>query len=290
VGDGADQMDDSFLPGDPPDEQDERSGRIHTPAAQGVHRRRTAVLVQIDPVVNDMHTFRLDLEMAQHIRTCLPRDCDDGVRRFHGGALHPAAEAVSGAQLLFLPWTERFQRVHRQHMGDGPQFLGPEAGHGRVPCVGVDDARVQPVLGHAQAAVQGVQRTLESDVGVLAGFGPHSVPADSEIGAVHRLVAKTPDQHRDKAGQFPAQVLHVNAGAAVHIGRVFLGEDGDSTRVWQGVAPKPFRGLRFLQYNASYWFFRPAARPSPVTATPARRCSWPARYRRTPVPASRTSG
>ena len=142
----------------------------------------------------------------------------------HRGPFHPGAEMVAVAKLLDLPRAERLERMDAEHERDVPEPAREQAAHVGVPGVAVDDVGIDRVLGHGQRALERVKHAGKARVGVLLGLGPARVAADGEVRLVAPLLAEAAHLDRDPLGQRPAQVLDVDAGAAVDVRRVLVGE------------------------------------------------------------------
>ena len=78
-------------------------------------------------------------------------------------------------------------------------------------------------LGEVEA--EGFERGLELSGGAVGDLGPGLLPADVEVADVRVLLAPAVDFDFDLLGELAAQVFDVDAGAAVDVGRIFLGEE-----------------------------------------------------------------
>ena len=224
LGDGVDQVDDALLTRDPADEQDVGRGRIDAVAHERVGGAGRPVLGRVDAIVNDMNPRRLDVEQAEHVLAGLPGHRDDRIRMLHRGPFHPGAEMVAVAELLDFPRPERLERMDAEHERHVPQPAREQAAHVGVPGVAVDDVGIDRVLGHRQRAIEGIERAGKARVGVLLGLGPARIAAHRERRGVAPLLAEAAHLDRDPPGQRPAQVFDVDAGAAVDVRRILVGE------------------------------------------------------------------
>ena len=217
-------MDDALLARDPADEQDVGRGRIDAMARERVGGAGRPVLGGVDAIVNDVDPRRLDIEQAEHVLAGLPGDRDDRIRMLHRGPFHPGAEMVAVAELLDFPRPERLERMDAEHERDVPEPAREQAAHVGVPGVAVDDVGIDRVLGHGQRAVKGIERAGKARVGIGLRLGPGRVAADGEHWGVAPLLAKAAHLDRDPSCERPAQILDVDAGAAVDVWRVLVGE------------------------------------------------------------------
>jgi hypothetical protein len=105
-------------------------------------------------------------------------------------------------------------------------FQGRRGSSG-VPGVTVDDLRVEGVLGHQQRAGEGVEGAAEARVGVLPNLLPQRVAAHGDVTVVRVLGAEAAHLDSHQLRQGLAQVLDVDAGAAVDVRWVLVGKQGD---------------------------------------------------------------
>ena len=89
VADRPDEMDDALLARDPADEQDVRHGRVDPVPLQRVGRLLGAVLVGVDPVVDDRDPLLGDVEVGEDVVLRALRHRDDGVGHLERRPLHP---------------------------------------------------------------------------------------------------------------------------------------------------------------------------------------------------------
>jgi hypothetical protein len=137
---------------------------------------------------------------------------------------------VGSAELLDLPGAVRFERVRGQHESGAGELLDEAAGEVTVPGVAMYNIGFVESPGHEQVADKGVHQL--GVTGVLAGdgaFGPDALHL--EVALVNGLLAEAEDLHGVPAvldaSQFARQVLDVDAGPAIDVRRVFIGQDGD---------------------------------------------------------------
>ena len=80
-------MDDAFLPRNPSNEEHERL--LDSVLRQRRRRIRLPIFFEIDPVIDHVQSFRLDVEKPFDVRFGLPGNSDNGVCHFQCGLLHP---------------------------------------------------------------------------------------------------------------------------------------------------------------------------------------------------------
>jgi hypothetical protein len=162
---------------------------------------------------------------AQHVGLGAVRDGDDGVGFEDGGTLHPGAHGVAGAELLGLPGAQRFERVRGEHEWGAVEFFGEEAGHGDIPGMGVADVDALERLDLGEVEAEGFERALELAGGAMGDLVPGLLAAHVEAAQVRVLLAPAVDLDVDRLRELATEVVDVNAGAAVDVRRVFLGEE-----------------------------------------------------------------
>ena len=217
-------MDDALLAGDPADEQRVRGVRIDPVPLEGIGLGARAVLVRVDPVVDHVDPARVHLEVAEDVHPGPLAHRDDRVGHLDGRSLHPARDVVAAPELLSLPGPEGLERVGRHDEGDAVGELGHDAAEVRVPGVAVDDVSVDRVGHEGEIAVEGAEegaqrlgRGIQPESGRIAPY------LQRRPGLI--LLAERPDVDVDEPGQLTYQVLDVNAGAAVDVRRVLVGQD-----------------------------------------------------------------
>ena len=104
--DGTDEVDDSFLPRDAPDEQNVGLAGVDAVFLQRGGRLDAVVFREVNAVVNDRHALLRHVEVAQDVLSRPFRDGDDGVCHLDGSLFHPAGEIVAAAELLAFPWPQ----------------------------------------------------------------------------------------------------------------------------------------------------------------------------------------
>ncbi len=220
---GPKQVGQALLPRDAADEDDQRPVGIDVVLAQHETVGRRPVFVGVDAVVHHVQARRVDAGVAAkdvvgHARG----DRHDSVGGFDRRPLAKRRERVTAAKLFFLPGAERLERVRGDDVRDIVQQLRHVAGEIRVPRVGVDEMGGVRRRGHRQVGRHREQR------GICLGGD------QVRIGAVCRdveLVARRAEAVHldvDQPAQLARQILDVHARAAVDLGRVFTGEEGDS--------------------------------------------------------------
>ncbi len=218
-------MSDAFLPGDAADKQDVRHGRVHSVFGQGGGVGGFPVFDQIDAVVDDVDAGRVNVRVgAQDVCPGALRYSDDGVGIEDRGLFHPGAHGVAAAQLLCLPGAQGFQRVGGEDEGHSVKFLGEIAGHRHIPGMSVDDIDSLQRLDLRQVQAKGLESSLELGFGSVGDFGPGFRAADVQVAVVGVLRPPTVDFDLDLPGQFTAQVIDVDTGAAVDLRGKLAGE------------------------------------------------------------------
>ena len=144
--DGADEVQDALLAGDPADEQHEGHVGVDAEASHAVRHVASGVLVGVDAVVDHMHAGRVDGRIAGHdVVAHALADRDHRVGRLERRLLAEAGQGVAAAELLGLPRPQGLQAVARGHVRDGVAELREVSGEVRVPGVGVDHVDVVEV-------------------------------------------------------------------------------------------------------------------------------------------------
>ena len=98
-----------------------------------------AVLVGVDPVVDDRDPLLGDVEVGEDVVLRALRHRDDGVGHLERRPLDPRRRVVAAAELLPFPRAERLQRVDGDHERDAVGELGEDPAEVGVPRVAVDD-------------------------------------------------------------------------------------------------------------------------------------------------------
>ncbi len=136
---GCYQVDDSLLPGDSPDEH--RHGPVRIDPELGQHRPGTRgpgriPRLGVDPVPDDVHQVRIQAGIdPQHVVAHCRTDRNDRVGGQHRGLLDPCRYLVAAAELLLLPWPQRFERMCGQNMRDVVEYRGQMPRQSGVPGV-----------------------------------------------------------------------------------------------------------------------------------------------------------
>ena len=148
-----------------------------------------------------------------------------------GGAFHPGADVVAAAELLGLPRAVRLERVGGEHQGGPGQLADQAPGQVGVPGVAVDHVGLGQGRGHDQVADERVHELAVPRVAAGDGAPLRDAP-HRQVAVPAGLVAEAEDLDGVGAavepGQLAGQVLDVDAGAAVDVRRVLVGENGDA--------------------------------------------------------------
>ncbi len=177
---GRDQMRDALLPGDPPDEGDDRAGRVDAelrPSTDSAPRRallacatgyQTSVSIPLRTTCTRLGSSAgIGL---QHVVAHARADRDHRVGGLDRGLLHPRRHPVAAAELFGLPRPHRFERMRGQHVRDAVQQRGEVPGQPGVPGVRMHDGGLRGGVGHHQIGRQRRQRrvgALERRVGLV---------------------------------------------------------------------------------------------------------------------------
>ena len=205
---------------------------------------------------------------------------------------------VAVAELLDLPRPQRLERVDGEHERHVPQPARDQAGHVGVPGVAVDDVGVDRVLGHRERALEGIERAGKARVGVLARPRPSSGSRGRAGSASStRCSPKQRTSTAIRLRQRPAQVLDVDAGAAIDVGRVLVGEQQRLPDLGHGRPPLGSSGAPALEPSGGRASGRRARRLAPASSdadlVEMRRAGppgprRPGRRRRAPAPPCRS--
>jgi hypothetical protein len=137
---GPQEVGQTLLAGDAPDEDHARAVRVHPVAADRVLVSGSLPQLGVDAVVDDLDLVRVDVGVAaQDVLAHAVAHRDNGVRGLIGGALDPRGQAVSPTQLLGLPWPHRLQAVRGDDVGYAVEQCGGVAGEVGVPGVRVHE-------------------------------------------------------------------------------------------------------------------------------------------------------
>src|SRR5438067_5061955 len=222
IGNGAGEINDALLAGNAADEQDHGPPGIDAKAPECVRRFDRPVELRIDAVVDDVHALGPNRRHAQNVVKGPAGDGDDRVRHAERSLLDPARQVVATAQLLAFPRTERLERVHGDDQRDAVALSDEDAAQVAVPGVAVDHVRVHPVARPGHVARHSPE--YRPQVARRRHAARLGVAADAQATVVQPLVAEAPHLHVHQPCQPAAQELNVHAGAAVHVGRVFVGQ------------------------------------------------------------------
>ena len=224
---GLEQVHEPLLARDPADEDDRRAVRVDPVALEHVGAAIGAVLVGVDPVVDHARPRRVDRRIAgEDLGEVRRRDGDDRVSRLERRPLGEARERVAAAELLLLPRAHRLEAVHRRDVRDPVDELREVAAEVRVPGVAVDELGARRPGGHREIDRERLERR-----GVRLRPGerlPGPVRDDGRAAGDGRAVlAPAVHRHLGTAGELAGEVLDVDAGAAVDVGRVLAREQRD---------------------------------------------------------------
>ena len=228
--DGADEVNDPLLTGDPANEENVRPGRVDLVLRQDRAIGCRSILVQVDAVVDDPDLLVGNSVKRVDVLAHGGRDGDDAIGVLIRGFLDPGAGVISRAKLLDLPGAMGLERVRREYQAGSGELPSQAATEVTVPGMAMDDVDIPDHPRHDQVAEHRLQEPLV--LGILKGECELGVdPLDPQVSLADVLVAKA--DHGDlvgsviDAGQLPGEVLDVDPCAPVDIRRVFVGEDRD---------------------------------------------------------------
>ena len=110
-----DQMNNPLLPRDAPDKQNIRARRIDPMTLQYFVVPPLRVFLEVDAVVNDVHTRRIDAKQPQQVGLGRFAHRNHRISHFDRGLFHPPGKIVPATELLPLPRAQRLERVGGQH-------------------------------------------------------------------------------------------------------------------------------------------------------------------------------
>jgi hypothetical protein len=205
-------------------------------AREDVRPRVGRVLAGVDAVVDDVHPVGVHVRVArEHVPAHAARDRDDRVGVLERGALAEARQRVAAPELLGLPRAQRLEGVGADDVGDPVEELAQVAAEIRVPGVAVDDVGALDRGRHRQVDRHGAQR------GEVGGPAVERVPGGvahdrGAVGLGPGALAPALDRDALELRQLAGEVLDVDAGATVDLGRVLAREE-----VHAHVRPPPGR-------------------------------------------------
>ena len=180
--------------------------------------------VGVDPVVDDVHAIRGDVEQPQHVHPCLLADGDDRVGRLERRPLDPAAHVVSATELLPLPRAQRLQGMHGDHEGDAVGEAREQSGEVRVPGVRVDDVGLDRIGDHREIARERGEHRPQALVGLRQVVGGR-IALDAPTGLGIGPCAERTNVELDQRSKVSRELVDVDAGAAVDRGWELVGQD-----------------------------------------------------------------
>jgi hypothetical protein len=154
VRDGGHQGGDPLLAGHAADEQDVRLLRVDPMALQRLGAGVRTEGQGVDPVVDDMDTGRVHVEMVEDVLAGRVAHRDDGVRPLERLALHPGRGVVAAPQLLPLPRPQRLEGMDRDDERQPIPLADHQAPEVGVPGVAVDEVRRRGVASHGQVPAE----------------------------------------------------------------------------------------------------------------------------------------
>ena len=229
------QVRQTLLPGDAADEQERGLITVdvvtfeHLPARIVVSR--DFELAHGDAVVHHDHLVGIKIRICgQDVLAHAGGHGDDAVGVLVCVTFSPRAQVVAAAQLLTLPWAERFEGMRGDDQRRSVQHLGKVSGQACIPRVRVDNVGVH-IVGDLQIDAERLQRAV-----CFLEFLGNVVSDDLE--RTFRIVTrdfgnlvfgtwsvKCTNRHIHTFRQNLGKLLCVHACAAVHLGRIFTGKD-----------------------------------------------------------------
>jgi hypothetical protein len=183
---------------------------------------RWMVLVDVDAVVDHRDLVAGSMSKCSRMSALVPSETAiTASAMLQRGAFDPRRHVVAAAELLALPRAQRFQRMHRMHQRNAVEVFGQDAAKVRVPGVHMHQIGVD-LLAQVSRLVSKVSSAPLSFLSTCAKLPlPKGVALDPHAVADRVLVAKGADFDMHQSGQFARQILDVNAGSAVDVGRIF---------------------------------------------------------------------
>ena len=195
---------------------------------------RRPVLVQIDAVVDHADPIERNTVELVHVALHRRRDRHDAVGVLVGGPLDPRRDVIRRAQLLDLPRPVRLERMRRQDERRALQILRHAARPGACTTCGSARCRCPtslPLMIRSRSIVSN-SFAWRGSCAWNRGGGWNALDAKGR--GLLGLIAEA--QHVDvvppvvQARQLACEVFDVDAGAAVHVRRILVGEDRDPHR------------------------------------------------------------
>jgi hypothetical protein len=182
--------------------------------------------VGIDPVVNDLDTFRIDIKQSLDVTFGFGGDGNDRVRHFERGFLNPHRKIITAGELFALPWPQRFERVRRDHERNSVIQFRENAAEMAVPSVTMHQSGVDVGGVKIDAAAKRTEDRLQR-LGTSEFAGVEVEPRDFEAALFGVLFAETTNIDIDRFRQLTREIINVDTGTAVNVRRIFIGKEAD---------------------------------------------------------------
>ena len=181
-------------------------------------------MLEVDAVVNDPDPPGRHAVELPHVALHRQRNRHDAVRVLIGGPLDEGGHVIRRAELLDFPRPVRLERVGGQDERHTLQVFSEATGQMRVPGVAVHEvdagqhAAHREILKHRGEQLD-VTRVLRRQL-----HGRHHA-VHAQLIARFVLIAEAEHVHEMTGrGKLAGEVFDMHAGAAVDIGRVFVGQ------------------------------------------------------------------
>ena len=107
--------------------------------------------------------------------------------------------------------------------GDAVELLSQKSGHGDVPGVGVDKVDLPEGFHLGEIEGEGVDGGLPFFFRAGGDLGRWLLAGDVKVAFIRGLLAPAVDLDLNFLGEFAAEILDVDAGSAIDVGRVLAG-------------------------------------------------------------------